>query len=1010
MNLSGTVRTTLVFGLALIVLILLTALVAPRMIDMRGAVPMISAEMSKALGQPVQVRGEALLGLVPSPRLIVKDVATVAGDAATLKLNAEEVRANLAWGDLLLGNYSISNLVLVRPVIELPSSGLSLAGATLPQIVIERGQVTVIGRAQPLTMDGVEAELNPTTSGGLTWAVSGVLDSLAVEATGRFGVPSKNGAQNIQATFRLPEADVALEVSGLRNAPEKSFDGKLAVSALHATDALALSQAFDLDPMRWPMTRQALALNADIKVANDQAQISNGTVKVADQAASFTGSASFLDHPTFALTVELGSLDISAWLPAVPSQTGPAQPSTSQPQILDRVFASQAPWQGDVKVNAQGLRLGEHVLRDFAVDARLDGAQTTLRNAAITLPGQTRVSLSGLWNNDAQALDGAWRVTNQDMRALLGWLSVPLDSVPEGRLTSFSANGTVQAGDKIIALNDIALGLDASRAKGRVAFGWSARAPTTINLDIDRLALDAYAPLLASLITLPRAATPTPASSNGYGVKPLAPWLATLAQQRGNVRIGIKDASWKETLSGAFGVDVALNEDGADIRSLAFEGTSGLSLWLGGKVKNLDTVPVAEGVQFDAKVVDVPRFLRSFAIALPGGVKAISPLALSGSVSGLLSGAVISADGKLGPMTLKSRGTLSLNETDTTYFGDIDVAHPNANDLRAALWPGASFAGKLSGPFTLSGKINAIPQQTEITSVNFAFGPHTFQAQAIVNDAVDPRSVSVSISNIDMDWNALAPVPFLPIPKPGDWSGVVTLAGPRLKSSLFDARDFSVRYVVTKNTSELAEWTGKLFGGRSQVALKWSKIPDVENAEHWADALQGQIVVSDANPALIVPGLPPKGQGDLTFSFAATAASAAGWADSFSGSGNFHVMLPANAVLKNGGALAPMSAVVRAETPDGRTLSNVESTGNFTMSKSVVTFSELGVRANAYAATFGGGLDFARDAFDLKGTLRLRDRGQIAGPSAQLVLPPVVPMTITGPLQAPTIKMDIGQR
>jgi hypothetical protein len=46
----------------------------------------------------------------------------------------------------------------------------------------------------------------------------------------------------------------------------------------------------------------------------------------------------------------------------------------------------------------------------------------------------------------------------------------------------------------------------------------------------------------------------------------------------------------------------------------------------------------------------------------------------------------------------------------------------------------------------------------------------------------------------------------------------------------------------------------------------------------------------------------------------------------------------------------------------------------------------------------------------LKGMLKLRDRGLIVGPAAQLVLPPNVPITITGPIAAPTIKLDVSQR
>jgi hypothetical protein len=997
---TGTLRTAFAFGAALIVIILGAAFIAPNAIDMRSAVPVISAELSNALGQPVQVRGRTTLSLIPSPKLVLKDVtATPTGDQG-IALNAEEVHADLGWGDLLLGTYDVSRLVLVRPLITAPWHGVTPTGPALPKLIIDRGQLKLTGLAAPLDIEALDAELTPAANGGLAWTVSGMVDGLAIESEGRLGAVSRNGAQNLNVTIKLPEADVTLQLSGSRNTTEDRFTGKVVVAALHASDALALSQALDLDPGRWPVSREPLAITAEISAVGDQLTISNGEAKIGDQIAMLRAELN-IAAATFAANVELRALDVMRLLPAAPATEQPAQP-----RPLDRLFAVATPWRGEIKVNGQVLRLGEHVLRDAALDLHLEQAQWRIGNGAVTLPGQTRISFAGLWSKDSDALEGTWRASSTDLRALLSWLGVAPDMLPAASFTSFAANGAVQANDKVVALDDISIGLDASQATGRIAFGWDPASPTSLALDIDRLALDVYGPLLGAFIRTPAPANDAP----GYGVAPVAPWLSALARQRGNIRLSVTQASWKEELTGQLGVDIALGDNTADIRSIAFTDSSGAALWIGGKIKNLDAVPVAESVQVDLKVNDVGRFARSADADVPDGLRNLTPWSLNAAVNGSLVEAAITLDGALGPLAVKSRGTLRAPEGQPSFDASFEMTHPNAAELRVALWPEATFETKIAGPMALTAHIKTAKRRTEVSDAVLSFGPHRFLAKVAVDDTAKPRAVTADISNINMDWTAMAPLPLLPIPAPGSWSGNVTLRGPHLKTPLVDARDFAARYVATLNKVELAEWSGRLFDGASQVALTWTKAPDAADPTRWSHALQGQVVVSDASTALMLPGLATHGQADLTFNFAASGAQPVQWRETFSGTGEFNVVLPAHATLRNTGLFAPLAAVVRAEKPDGRTLTAVEGSGRFGMAKSVVTFGELAVRSNAYNANFTGSVDLSREVFDLAGILRLKDRGQIAGPSAQLVLPPTVPMAITGPLQAPTIKLDVSQR
>lgn len=995
---SSTLRTALVAGLTLAGFVLVVAFFAPRMIDVRGMSPRIAAEMSQALGQPVQVRGDIFLSLVPTPRLIVRDVMTV--DGVPITLSAEEAQADLSWADLLLGRYTISKVSLVRPTIDMNWRAFSFAGGAVPRLSIERGQLNVLGLASPVEISNFNAELEPTSNGAVSWTLTGLLDGLAIESKGKLSSAGRNGARSLQSSLKLTEADVAVDITGVIST-DAGFVGRAELSALRASEAFALSRALDLNPTRWAWTREPLRLEAELKATLTQFVVDSGELKVGDQSVTFSGMANAGEQNQFSLKAELGSLDVARLLPV-----GPAQSRSTEPQILDRLLASQTPWQGDIKINGQLLRLGEQTLRDLALDAGIEAAQWTVRNAALTLPGQTRLTFAGLWSDDTAALEGAWRANSQDLRALLTWLDVDVASLPPERLSTLGATGTIQASDKAVVLSDLALGFDATQVTGRVSFGLGDSTPTSVNLDIDRLALDIYGPLLRRFVMPPQPnATP---SQPGYGVAPLAPWLSTFATQRATLRIAVAQLTWRDVLAGQLGVDIAFGDGVADIRSVAFEDVSGAALWLGGKIENLNAIPVADGLQFDLKVTDVARFARATRAQIPDPLRDLGPWLLTGAVNGSLVEAAVVMDGKVGPITLKARGAVGVPEGKPKYETTLEVAHPDMAALRTAMWGKKVFPTKISGPLAISAKVKLQEQQFSFEDVTAAFGPHQFQARIAVDDKGAIRDVKADITAINFDATALTDTPLLPIPVPGDWQGEVTLAGPLLKTSIFDARDFSARYVVAKNTAELAEWRGKLFDGPAQVAVKWAKEPDPSMPERWAHLLQGQVVINDANPALMLVGLPTaqKGKADVTVSFKAQAPAPTEWMQALNGSGSFRTVLPANTTLKSSGALAPLSAIVRAESANGRTTTPLETSSTFTLTNGVVQLNDFAMKANAYTARFDGTVDLARDVFDLEGTLRLKDRGLIAGPTAKLVLPPTVPVTITGPMQAPTIKLD----
>ncbi len=1009
MTSSGTPRTALVFAAFLVAVLGLALVFAPRLIDLRSLTPTIAAELSRALGQDVNVRGDVFLSLIPGPQLIIRDVATNAYDGSRIALSAGEVRADLSWRDLALGRYSIETLTLRRPEIDLPV--FIAPNGTLPPLRLDHARLRLHRTPSPLLVEGLDASLTPSASGALVWTTSGVVNGIPITFDGKLGVPTKSNSRNCQLTLKLPEADVAIDLSGavsLVDGRSPSFKGRASLSALRVADAVSLTAFANDDLSRWTWSTQPLSVSSDIEVDEQRLTLANGDVTFGDQTARLFGSFDFATQPKLNLDLELTNIDAAQWLPIAPPSNSKVQATTGAG------FWPQTNWTAGIKINGTVIKSGNQALRDFSVDLSHSNSEWAIRNAAITLPGQARITLAGLWTaaSEDAGFTGSWRGDIQDVRSFLNWLGIDSAAIPADRLSSFSASGLIQNNEKLTVLSDLLVAFDATQATGRISFSRDKAAPFAIDLDVDRLALDAYAPLVKQGINAIIGLSPTSnAQNSGYGINPLVPWLGNLTSQRGLVRVAVPSLTWRDVLAGPLGVDVAFGDGVIDIRSIAFTDASGAAAFLGGKIKNLDGVPTAERLQFDVKIGDVARFARATRSELSAPLRALAPWSVAGAINGSLLDATVSVDGKLGSVTGSLRGRASFTERDAKLNATLDVSHPNASQLRSAAWPGVKFTSALDGPMAISAKIKLDGKKVEVADIAASIGRNHLSGKVEVDRAAQPKLVNVNIADIDIDFTALTPLPVMPIPPPGAWQGEITYAGTRLKTSLLDASAFSARFVAALDSIELAEWQGKLFGGPAQAGLKWSKSPNGVNNTS-LHQLQGQIVLGGADPLRVfgVQAAPSKAQADLTISFSAAAPTPLGWLAALSGAGTFKMAVPANAALKFAGVFAPIAAAAHAESPTGSIVARQEASASFSISNGVATTQDLKVQSNAYGGTFMGAVNMREQTFDLMGTLRLRDRGLIAGPSAQLVLPPSVPMTITGPMATPTIKLDLDQR
>ena len=130
----------------------------------------------------------------------------------------------------------------------------------------------------------------------------------------------------------------------------------------------------------------------------------------------------------------------------------------------------------------------------MVVDAGINDGVIRLNQCSVRLPGASSLALDGQFylEQDIPGFLGTARGSSDNLRALLKWLSVELDSLSGERLRrllfSTKIQGTLASGN----LTDVDLQLDTSLIRGGVAYAVSSgRVGLGIGLHVDQLDLDA---------------------------------------------------------------------------------------------------------------------------------------------------------------------------------------------------------------------------------------------------------------------------------------------------------------------------------------------------------------------------------------------------------------------------------------------------------------------------------------------------------------------------------------
>ena len=497
-------QTTLL-GLAIaIILALVTAIVAPLVVDWNRYRAPIEAEASRIAGLDVRVRGAIDARLVPIPTITLRDVNVGApGDGGGPRLlHAGEIKLELALGPLLRGQLQATEVDLDTPQLDL---ALDRSGALALPLTATTFHPEAVSIAQLAVKNGRIAMTNAASGSRLVlrkvW-FTGAIESLA----GPFHGQGAAVAGDDLYGYRLAASPAAGGATQIRLAVDPSnqpltteFDGKLSFAngmpqfdgamALARPVGATLGNGKRVISAPWRAT-------ANLHATPAAATLRNVALRYGpeERPLNFTGSAdvTFGLHPALTGKIAAMQLDVDRAL-ASPDFTDRPPLLVLRSFLPAFVAAAQLPMPARIDLSIDSLTIGGTSLEALSGNLAYDRAGWTLNGFQFHAPGLTDVSLSGRLTGTAQsfAFSGPANLASADFEMLLAWLDGRGGDRASTEAETLNAQGDLTVASDRMAVERLSAALGSDKIEGRLAYTWSAdHRPAQLDADLRAAALD----------------------------------------------------------------------------------------------------------------------------------------------------------------------------------------------------------------------------------------------------------------------------------------------------------------------------------------------------------------------------------------------------------------------------------------------------------------------------------------------------------------------------------------
>ena len=467
---------------AVAALLLLAVWQVPQWLDWTRYRATIEVLASATLGQPVAISGPISLTLLPQPVLTAARVNVGGGEPTDLSIRVEALRLRIAFWPLIGGRVDARELVLRGPDLHIPWP--TEPGMLRPRppawlaafaARIENGRLTV----GQLAFTGIDATLATLETGALSASGTARFSGQGWRFTARLTAAGRDGTAGLNVTLDGQE-----KANGLG----ASFTGQLAQDG---TLAGAIASRGPNLAVLLPTPPVPFRADGRLTVRSGVAAVDDLALEIGGSPAK--GAVALRVAPTQRLDIALAAsrLDLDAWLPVL-LRAGTTIAGIDVPIGFD--------------FSAESAPLGGGTLEHVRAAFDLTGKNLVVREASALLPGNGALRLSGRIARDDPAhpgFDGDARLAAPVLRTTLRWLDAALPGTLPPRLLGTLPDSVAQradlsahvvAGGGEVVLRRLAGTLDDAPVSGTVGFKRGEPPAFTVDLSLDRLALDAWLP------------------------------------------------------------------------------------------------------------------------------------------------------------------------------------------------------------------------------------------------------------------------------------------------------------------------------------------------------------------------------------------------------------------------------------------------------------------------------------------------------------------------------------
>ncbi|MAF68192.1 MAG: hypothetical protein CMH25_02475 [Micavibrio sp.] len=233
--------------IAVVVLLVVTAFVAPSFVDWSKYKPTIQNEIQAKTGYTVNLDGDIALAILPYPHLSVENVTVLNDKEALVSLQEANISVDLI--PLLSKNISISSVELVKPVISLATNKQGVGNWVVQSQEKREAQIKQDVRESQQANTGEEPKQSEfkisklvITDGQLTYkdGVKGTT-TIAKDVNVEGGLKSLNGPYDFDGSLALNDRQISFDVE----AGQKDALGNMPLEALVSTDGEQVKLSFD---------------------------------------------------------------------------------------------------------------------------------------------------------------------------------------------------------------------------------------------------------------------------------------------------------------------------------------------------------------------------------------------------------------------------------------------------------------------------------------------------------------------------------------------------------------------------------------------------------------------------------------------------------------------------------------------------------------------------------------------------------------------------------------------